>query len=111
MSKYYTLVNYTEEERISPHEFDRGEHLGGWFREASNTIAMYLLVTGSNQTGEYAGRWSGDNIALVSDSMDIDTREYTDISSEVFDEMNREVEGFPEEMESEVSKEVLGAYP
>lgn len=104
------MVNFTNEDIIRPHEFNRGEHLGGWFREASNTIAMYFIITGSSQTGKYAGHWSRDNIALVSESTDLDTTEFTDISSEVFEDMHKNVDGFPEEMEPEESKEVLSAY-
>ena len=112
MGEYLYLVNHTREEIITPLEIDRGLKMYQWMSECSSSIGMYLLLnTSYADDREYAGIWSGDNIELIGDTKNTDfIKNYTDITKSVFEEMNENLEDFPENMDSEFAKRVLSTY-
>ncbi len=114
MGQYHTTVNLTKKEFISPHKIGNGLKLMeqvGW--EGATSNALFLLLACSNGRGggdaadhPMAGRWAGDEIAVIGDyaeaddlknhdakeiydSLDDDSlhQQYTDISTDVWDMM------------------------
>jgi len=114
MGQYHTTVNLTKKEFINPHKIGNGLKLMeqvGW--EGATSNALFLLLACSNGRGggdaadhPMAGRWAGDEIAVIGDyaeaddlknhdakeiydSLDDDSlhQQYTDISTDVWDMM------------------------
>lgn len=80
--------------------------------ECTSSMGMYLLLnTGYSDDQNFAGLWSGDNVELVGDTKNIDhVYKYDDITSPLFEEMEANLEEFPENMESEFAKQLLADY-
>lgn len=112
MGEYLHLVNHTREEIITPTEVDRGLKMYQWMSECTSSIGMYLLLnTSYADDHEFAGIWARDNIELVGDTKKTDfTQNYTDITEAVFEEMEDNLEDFPDNMDSEFAKQVLSTY-
>lgn len=112
MGEYLRLVNHTREEVITPSKIDRGLKMYQWMSECTSSIGVYLLLnTAYADKQEFAGLWTGDNIELVGDTKNLNyIQNYTDITKPVFEEMETNLEDFPENMDSEFAKQVLSAY-
>lgn len=112
MGEYLHLVNHTREEIITPSEIDRGLKMYQWLSECTSSIGMYLLLNASYADDEeFAGLWANDNVELVGDTKNINyIQNYTDITTSVFEEMETNLEKFPQNMDSEFAKQVLSAY-
>jgi hypothetical protein len=75
-------------------------------------MGMYLLLnTGYSDEQNFAGLWAGDDVELVGDTKNTDFfQNYNDITSRLFQEMEANLEKFPENMDSEFAKQVLTNY-
>lgn len=112
MGEYLQLVNHTREEVITPSEVNRGLKMYQWLSECTSSMGMYLLLkTSYADEQEFSGKWSGHNIELVGDTKNNNyINNYTDITKSVFEEMETNLEKFPQNMDSEFAKQVLAAY-
>lgn len=112
MGEYLQFVNHTREEVVTPSKVNRGLKMYQWMSECSSSIGMYLLLNTSYADEQaFAGKWAGDDVELVGDTKDINyIQNYTDITKSVFNEMETNLEDFPENMDSEFAKEVLAVY-
>lgn len=111
--EYYTLVNHTREEKINPHSINRGAKIYQWLSEVTSSIGMYLLLNGGfnkKSSIEYGGSWSECDVELMGESVDKKCDDYTDITQDVFEELENNFEDFPSNMESEFAKSVLSEY-
>ena len=110
MGEYYCLVNHTQTEKLDPSTINRGYKLYQWLSECTGSMAVYLLLNGSYSDGHtFAGKWAGDEVECVGDTKNVPS-EYTDIAEEVYDEMETYIKDFPENMDSEIAKEILATY-
>lgn len=112
MGEYLHLVNHTREEVVTPTKVDRGLKMYQWLSECTSSMGMYLLLNTSYADDmEFAGMWAGDNVELIGDTRKTNFNgSYTDITVDVFKEMEIKLDEFPENMDSEFAKQVLRVY-
>jgi|AntDeeMetagen134_2_1112570.scaffolds.fasta_scaffold05522_3 hypothetical protein len=95
MGEHYILVNDTAGEYIDPDVFPTacGTKHTNWVEDAQASIPAYVLTdSGMDGANEMCGIWAGDQIRLLGsyhDDKQAVTEDYSDISTDVFEEMAR----------------------